>query len=253
MDNKNENILIDQYDKIEIPEEQLPDVISEQYSLIVEIDKKIIEAEEKCKQAKEIADKQVQLKLGNNKEVIVSTQNAVKSIVEAQTSLSEAQKLLFENQQKMAEGMRFLLILGSESIAMNRRVVAELEMKLKKASEEELSKAARLELINVIKLLREQESAFSKQDRMSEQLSKNTMKIDEIIVTDERQDQKDVEHDALIQENSDINNKQQIEIERQKQIDDKHDKDLKTNKTISIIGLVIALVAFLLALIALFK
>lgn len=128
----------------------------------------------------------------------------------------------------MAEEMRFLLILGFESIAMNRRVVQELEMKLKKASEEELSKAERLELINVIKLLREQESAFSKQDRMSEQLSKNTIKIDEIIVVDERQNQKDIEHNTLIQENSDINNKQQIEIERQKQIDEKHDKSLKS-------------------------
>lgn len=240
-----------QINLVEIPEDQLPEVISKQYYIIVEIDKNIKISEEKCNKAKEVAVQQVQLKVRNNKEVIVSAQNAVKSIVEAQESLSIAQKLLFENQQKMAEGMRFLLLLGSENIAMNRRVVSELEMKLRKASEEELSNAAKLELLNVIRLLREQESAFSKQDKMSEQLNKNTEIIEEIIKVDKKQDEKDLEHDNLININTETNKKQDEEIIRQENEDKKHDKQIKSIKIISIIGLIIASIALLLSIISL--
>ena len=248
MNNVSQN---NQINLVEIPEDQLPEVISKQYDIIVEIDKKIKLSEERCNKAKEIAEQQVQLKVGNNKDAIVSTQNAVKSIVEAQESLSIAQKLLFENQQKMAEGMRFLLLLGSENIAMNRRVVSELEMKLRKASEEELSNAARLELINVIRLLKEQESAFSKQDRMSEQLNKNTEIIEEIIEVDKKQNEKDLEHDNLININTETNKKQDEEIKRQEIEDKKHDKQIKSLKIISLIGLLIALIALLLSVISL--
>lgn len=251
-------IIPDDLDSIEVTEDELPDVISEQFRNIVEIDKQIILAEEKCTTAKELAEKQVKAKSTNKTEAINSTQSAVRSIVDAQTSLAEAQKLLFDNQQRMAAGMRYLLILGSSSIAMNRIVIAELEGKLKKASEEELSKAARQELINVIKLLREQESAFSKQDRMSEQLSETakTVKVHgaEIVgikEVDRKQSEKDVEHDGLIAKNASKNLEQDTEIQRQKKVDEGHDVLLKQVKTLAIVGIGIATIALLLAIIAL--
>ena len=97
-------------------------------------------------------------------------------------------KLLFGLQPKML--MRYLLILGASSIAMNRNliVIAELESKLKKATAEQLSEAARQELIGVIKLLREQESAFSKQDRMSEEIKAHGAEIVGIKEVDKKQD-----------------------------------------------------------------
>ena len=52
-----------------------------------------------------------------------------------------------------AMDMRYLLVLGASSIAMNRVVIAELEAKLKQATKEQLSEKAREELIGVIKLL----------------------------------------------------------------------------------------------------
>ena len=157
-------------------------------------------------------------------------QNAVRSIVDAQTSLADAQKMLFENQQKMAAGMRYLLILGASSIAMNRIVIAELQSKLKQASDEELSQAAREELIGVIKLLREQESAFSRQDRMSEQITETAKVVKrqgEDIVgiheVDKKQDEKDAQHDDLIAKNASKNTEQDGEIQRQKKVDESHD------------------------------
>ena len=99
---------------------------------------------------------------------------------------------------------------------MNRIVIAELESKLKKATSEQLSGGARQELISVIKLLREQESAFSKQDRMSEKIKTHGAEIVGIKEVDKRQDTKDQEHDDLIAKNATANNEQNTEIKRQK-------------------------------------
>ena len=169
----------------------------------------------------------------------------------AQYLLAEAQKMLFENQQQLAAGMRYLLILGASSIAMNRIVIAELESKLKKATAEQLSEAARQELIGVIKLLREQESAFSKQDRMSEEIKAHGAEIVGIKEVDKKQDKKDKEHDDLIAKNATTNKEQDTEIKRQKKVDEQHDALLKQVKKLAWIGIGIATIALVLAIIAL--
>lgn len=153
-----------------------------------------------------------------------------------------------------------MLILGASSIAMNRIVIAELQSKLKQASDEELSQAAREELIGVIKLLREQESAFSRQDRMSEQITETAKVVKrqgEDIVgiheVDKKQDEKDAQHDDLIAKNASKNTEQDGEIQRQKKVDESHDALLKQVKKLAIIGICIASVALILAIIALTK
>lgn len=239
-------------ENISISEEELPDVISKQFDALVNTDKKIQESAEKCQRAKEDAEKVILAKGLKTKEAINSTQDAVRSISEAQNALADAQKMLFENQQQMADGMRYLLILGASSISMNRIVISELQAKLKQATKEELSDKARQELIGVIKLLREQESAFSKQDRMSEQLSETvkTLKVQSIEIkniheTDERQDIKDTEHDFLIAENSTKNIEQDKALQRQQDVDKTHDLQLKKIKRIAWIGTIIATVSLI--------
>jgi hypothetical protein len=253
-------------DGISISEEELPDVISEQFKAIIEIDKRIQEATDNCSVAKEIADKMILAKALNQKDAINSTQDAVKSLAESQTALTEAQRMLFENQQKMANGMRYLLVLGASSIAMNRVVIAELEAKLKRATKEQLSEKAREELIGVIRLLREQESAFSKQDRMSEQIKNHGKEIKRIQSVDALQDEKDRRHDTLIAENASKNEEQdeQIaagakkdkeqdrEIQRQRKVDKMHDEQLRKIKALALIGVGIALCALIIAIIGLF-
>ena len=179
--------------------------------------------------------------------------------------MTDAQKMLFENQKQMADGMRYLLVLGASSIAMNRVVIAELEAKLKQATKEQLSEKAREELIGVIKLLREQESAFSKQDRMSDQLKTHGREIETIHRVDALQDETDKKHDSLIAENASKNMEQdkQIaagvkkdveqdsEIQRQQNVDKQHDEQLKKIKTLAWVGIGIAVCALIVAIIGL--
>ena len=257
---------LSEIENINISEEDLPDVISEQFEAIVDIDKRIVEAENRCATAKETADKMILAKALNQKDAINATQDAVRSLAEAQTALSDAQRMLFENQQKMADGMRYLLVLGASSIAMNRVVIAELEAKLKQATKEQLSDKAREELIGVIKLLREQESAFSKQDRMSDQIKTHGREIETIHRVDALQDETDKKHDSLIAENASKNVEQdkQIaagvkkdveqdsEIQRQQNVDKQHDEQLKKIKTLAWAGLGIAVCALVIAIVGLF-
>ena len=253
---------VTEIENINISEEELPDVISEQFKVIMETDKKIQEAEIGCATAKEIADRMNHAKTLNQKDAINTTQDAVRSLAEAQAALSIAQKMLFENQQKMADGMRYLLVLGASSIAMNRVVIAELEAKLKQATKEQLSEKAREELIGVILLLREQESAFSKQDRMSEQIKSHGKEIETIHRVDEMQDETDRKHDVLIAKNASKNVEQDKQIEagvrkdieqdseikRQQDIDRQHDEQIKKLKTLVWISLGIAICALVVAI-----
>ena len=218
---------ITELENINVNEEDLPDIISEQFKRIIEIDQKIQTATEKCESSKQMADKMILAKMLNQKDAINSTQDAVRSLAEAQATLSEAQKMLFESQQKMAEGMRYLLVLGASSIAMNRVVIAELEAKLKQASKEQLSAKAREELIGVIKLLREQESAFSKQDRMSDDIKTHSRELETIHRVDAAQDETDKRHDALIAENAFKNEEQDKKLEESLIKDKEQDKKLE--------------------------
>ncbi len=236
----------------DIGEEELPEVISAQFQMFIETEKNIREATEKCASTKAVADKMILAKALNQKDAINSTQDAVKSFAEAQIALSDAQKKLFENQQKMTDGMRYLLMLGASSIAMNRAVVIQLEAKLKQAAGEQLSEQAREELKNVIRLLREQESAFSKQDRMSEQIKSHGKEIETIHQVDAMQDETDKKHDLLIAEISSKNMEQDSEIQRQQAVDKRHDEQLIKTKTISWVGIGIAVCALVVAIVGLF-
>lgn len=218
---------ITELENVNVTEEELPDVISEQFKKIIEIDQKIKSATENCEASKQAADKMILAKMLNQKDAINSTQDAVRSLAEAQATLSEAQKMLFESQQKMADGMRYLLVLGASSIAMNRVVIAELEAKLKQASKEQLSAKAREELIGVIKLLREQESAFSKQDRMSDEIKTHSRELETIHRVDAAQDETDKRHDALIAENAFKNEEQDKMLEESVRKDVEQDKKLE--------------------------
>lgn len=223
---------------ISISEEELPGAIAEQFRAIVEIDKKIRLAERNCAAAKNMADSMILHKGLNGKEAIGSTQDAVRSLADAQATLAEAQQLLFEHQQRMAEGMRYLLMLGASSIATTRTVIIELEAKMQQASEEELSDRARDELLDVIRMLRDQESAFSRQERIAGKVKEQGADIEEIRRVDKAQDETDKRHDAKDKEHDEK--------------DREHDEMLAKIKKIAIAGLGVAIVALAVAIIGLF-
>lgn len=256
-----DNAMLENFD---ISDDQLPRVIEEQFQGIVSIDEQITLAYQNCEKAKEVATQQIRAKRLNSTEAINSTQDAVRLLAEAQTTLSNAQKILFEHQKRMSDSMRYLLLLGASNVAMSRMVVIELEKKLSQAQHEKLSNQTKQELIGIIKLLREQESAFSKQDRMSEQIEdmedaieSQQEEIQRIHHTDEQQNIKDAEHDERIDANARKNHSQDIqiaesvrrdmvqdvEIQRQQEIDMLHDIQIKKTQILAWVGIGIALIA----------
>ena len=58
---------VSEVENLIISEEELPDVISEQFNAIIEIDKRIREANEMCEKSKKQADKMIVAKIINKK------------------------------------------------------------------------------------------------------------------------------------------------------------------------------------------
>lgn len=128
--------------------------------------KKSVEAAEKAKASAGFA-KDNTVGFFNKKTVIENLQSSGVDLAEALICESEAQKKSFEFHNETAEFMKFLFKLGITSTANNRKVVRELEMRIKGASEEEISELARQELIAVVKQLKDQEDLLKKQEDIS--------------------------------------------------------------------------------------
>ncbi len=90
---------------------------------------------------------------------------------------AEAQKLSFEYQEKLGEVTKYLFFLGESNIVANRTVVREIEMRLKGASEAEISSLAKQELINVVKQLKDQEDMAKNKKTLCKKLSKFTVRL----------------------------------------------------------------------------
>lgn len=186
----------------QITPDELPEVIANELKLFEELDQLNCEALAACEDAKTAANSQIVAKshLWGNKKAIESTQDAVKAISEAQIKLTDAQAALAENQKKMAECIRYLLFLGASSINNCKIVISTLEAKLSEASEKGLSQKSKGELLEVIRLLKEQESAITRQERLSTSIRQNRDAIGEIHTRDNAQDARDIEHDKKDEE-----------------------------------------------------
>lgn len=166
--------------------DQLPKVISNTYSDISTIDKKIKSAVSKANEAKTLAEDASKKNAGwtltgkDKKEAIEALQRSNVSLANALIENVEANEQLFQNQQKMAKGLSYLFGLGIMNIAANRTVVRELEMKLRHASKEELSVHARQEIQNVVLQLRAQEDMQNKIDKIEENLREINCRITNI-------------------------------------------------------------------------
>ena len=159
--------------------ENLPEVISNTFQDISVIDKKIQLAKEKAEEVKGLAI------VASKKEAGWSLfghakREAIEALQESNLGLVDANKQIFDNQQKLAQGMKFLFVLGVSNIAANRTVVQELEMKLRQASREELSELARQEIANIIQQLRAQEDLYNKIARVEGNVRELDCKIEQI-------------------------------------------------------------------------
>lgn len=150
------------------------------------------EAESARQRAKEAAD--LSAGFGKKKAAIEALQQTVVSMsdalnettqaqedaLEAQIQLSEVQQSIIEYQEKVTEVSQFLLQMGALSIAQNRAVVRELELRLKGASEEEIGDLAQQELKAVFMQLKQQLDLIERIDRLEEKNNVLRSKLDEI-------------------------------------------------------------------------
>ena len=167
--------------------EQLPTIIGNTFKHISEVDRKISNAVSRAEEAKKLADEASQKNAGwsffgsDKKEAIEALQSATVSQANALSDSVDANKELFNNQKRMSEALRYLFGLGVANMAANRTVVRELELKLKNASQEELSELARQEITNVILQLRAQEDMQYKLENHDRILREHKVDIDKIL------------------------------------------------------------------------
>lgn len=171
----------------EISIEQLPAIIGNTFKHISEVDRKISNAVSRAEEAKKFADEASQKNAGwsffgsDKKEAIEALQSATVLQANALSDSVDANKELFNNQKKMSEALRYLFGLGVANMAANRTVVRELELKLKNASQEELSELARQEITNIILQLRAQEDMQYKLENHDRILREHKGDIDKIL------------------------------------------------------------------------
>ncbi|WP_043612956.1 hypothetical protein [Chromobacterium violaceum] len=177
-----------------IDETLLPELIHGQLDKLQELDTSVKEALGAAAQAEKDAAAAKELSAGRGfwhdkkKEAIEALQESGVKLAEAVQVSAKTQKVSFEFQSRLAEVAKYLFSLGVRSIAANRIVVRELEMRLSGASEEELSELARQEVILLIQQLKAQEDLLRKQDHMKQLLGEHDAKIEQVRAQGEEQD-----------------------------------------------------------------
>ncbi|MGN0443996.1 MAG: hypothetical protein ACI4F5_05200 [Acutalibacteraceae bacterium] len=144
----------------------LPKRITDTVKKIAELSEKVEAAERAADAAMKKVDIASHRKTGffRNSKTIESLQDSQEELAKAQQAAADAQRVTFEFITQLAETTKYLFSLGVTSIATNRTVVRELQLKLEGASKGELNELARQELMGVISDLKAREDMMSKTD-----------------------------------------------------------------------------------------
>lgn len=170
----------------EIDVAKLPSIIAETFEQVEKYDSKIEEVLKKANDAKSSADAAAEKDAGRSlwkdkkKIAIESLQVALIDQCEAQDVIVDALSETFEIQKRMSNAIRYLFGLGCMNMAANRMVVRELEMKLKCASEEELSELAQEELNKVLFQLKAQQDLLDRVEKHKVAICDLRAKVNEI-------------------------------------------------------------------------
>ena len=217
-------------DTSEYTEENLSDLITTRIDALNDLEKHILEAEEAADAAIKEADdvKNGIIDYGifwdsiDTDKAIEKLQNAVISTAKALEESSDAHKKTFEYQKRLTNISYGLFRLGATNIAYNRSLVREIELRLKGASEKEISELARNELVRVVTQLKEQEDLQKKLARLKEEvktLKKSQNDInDSLTVIDADKDILDQKIEGLIKQLLDYRALLKDNIERTEKI-----------------------------------
>jgi len=196
----------------QIDSKLLPNIISQQFTKITDLEKKVEKAKKSANNAKEKAKnaENKSANLGHKKEAIGALQKATVEIAKSEGDIIDAMNVSFEYQQQLSQITQYLFMLGVSNIAATRTVIQQLRLEVQKAPKEKMSDLAKNEILTVIRQLEAQEDMTAKQEKHAEALKKHKKLIAEGI-------EKDKEQDAQISENA-----QNIdELERQDAEQDK--------------------------------
>lgn len=158
---------------ITISTSDLPAVIGSQVDKIKILGKsmqKAINSAENSKKSAEFANKKIGWFNRGTKEAVEQLQSSGRELATAVQNSAEALQHSFEFQKELANVSKYLFGLGAWNLAQNRTVVRELELKMKNATEEDISELARQELNNVIIQLKAQEDILHKQQEFNSRL-----------------------------------------------------------------------------------
>lgn len=216
-------------DTPEYTEESLSDLITTRIDALNDLEKHIIEAEEAAETAvKEANNVKNGIKSGliwkslDKDKAIKKLQNAAIITAKALEEFSDAHKKTFEYQKRLTNISYSLFRLGVSNIATNRSLVREIELRLKGASEKEISNLARNELVRVVTQLKEQEDLQKKLARLKEEVKilKKTQKDinDSLIILDTDKNILDQKTEGVIQQLLDCRAVLENNIERTEKI-----------------------------------
>lgn len=177
--NEEANIL----DVSNVKEQALPSMLTSQFDKLSILEKNVKKTLNMAEEAKKKAEN-AEVKVGffdhSKKEAIALLQTASKGLAEGLFIAAEAQNVSFEYQTKLTEITKVLFGIGLSNLAMNRSIVRELELKLKGASEEEISDLAKQELRNVIMQLKNQEDMMQKHSKLVNKMKEHQYQFERI-------------------------------------------------------------------------
>ena len=240
----------------------LPNVISEQFVKITELEKKVKKAKESAGEVKKKADDASKPSaFWRKKAAIEALQDATTEIAKSEGDIIDAMNVSFEYQQQLGQITQYLFMLGVSNIAATITVIQQLRLELQKAPKDKMSDLAKNEIMAVIRQLEAQEDMAAKQEKHAEALKKHKMLITEGVEKDKAQDvqisenaqnidnlkrqdaiqdeliaegiEKDKEQDKLISEiqNADQEQNEQISLNRDKnEVQDEAIRDLLKEK-----------------------
>lgn len=117
--------------------------------------------------------------LFKRKKAIEALQAAQKEQALANESNTQAITRVAMLQEKIIEAIRALFALGVNSIAANRSVYQQLELRMQGASEQELSDLARNEILDVMQQLNERYDMMARQKKLNSEVHKQQARIDD--------------------------------------------------------------------------
>ncbi len=162
-------------DTSEYTEADLSDLITTRIDALNDLEEHILEAADAAiKEADDVKNGIIDYGIFwdslDTDRAIEKLQNAVISTAKALEESSDAHKKTFEYQKRLTNISYGLFRLGATNIAHNRSLVREIELRLKGASEKEISELARNELVRVVTQLKEQEDLQKKLARLNDEI-----------------------------------------------------------------------------------